>query len=99
MSRTNGLLLVLLASMLLAGCQHFAATRHKTAAPQPIQISSPGIDAAEPATASASDGTFYVAWVNHEMKQADVMLTHFNADGEMSAPPVRVNRQPGVATA
>jgi hypothetical protein len=70
---------------------------HKPAGP--VQISAPGIDAAEPATAAAADGTFYVAWVNHDAKQADVMLVHFNHDGAMQGAPVRVNRQQGVATA
>lgn len=83
----------------LAGCSHIAATREAAAPPQPIEISAPGIDAAEPATATAPDGTFYVAWVNHEAKQADVMLAHFNNKAEMQGAPVRVNRQPGVATA
>src|SRR6185369_4323805 len=91
--------LLITLALALAGCQHLAATRHEPAAPQPVQISAPGIDAAEPATASASDGTFYVAWGNHELKQADVMLTRFSADGETLSPSVRVNRQAGAATA
>jgi hypothetical protein len=37
---------------------------------------------AEPATAVAVDGAFYVAWVNHDAKQADIMLAHFNHKGE-----------------
>ncbi len=64
-----------------------------------VQLSEPGVDAAEPVTASAGDGTFYVAWVNHEAKKADVMLARFNSDGEMQGSPVRVNRNQGVATA
>jgi hypothetical protein len=64
-----------------------------------VQISAPGIDAAEPVTATAGDGTFYVAWVNHDAKQADVMLARFNHDGAMHGAPARVNRQQGVATA
>ena len=68
-------------------------------APRAMQISAPGVDAAEPATASAADGTFYVAWVNHDAKQADVMIARFAADGQMQGSPVRVNREPGVATA
>ena len=92
-------LLLCVALLALAGCSHVAATREAAAPPQPIQISAPGIDAAEPATATAPDGTFYVAWVNHEAKQADVMLAHFNNKAEMQGSPVRVNRQPGVATA
>ena len=89
----------MLALIALAGCNHIAATREPAKPPQSIQISAPGIDAAEPATAAAGDGAFYVAWVNHDAKQADVMLAHFNNKAEMQGSPVRVNRQPGVATA
>ena len=67
--------------------------------PQGLQISAKGVDAAEPATAAAPDGTFYVAWVNHDAKQADIMLGHFTHDGEALGSPVRVNQQAGVATA
>jgi hypothetical protein len=91
-------LLLCVAVLAFAGCNHVAATREPVK-PQPIQISAPGIDAAEPATATAPDGTFYVAWVNHDAKNADVMLAHFNNKAEMQGAPVRVNRQPGVATA
>src|SRR6185369_11966460 len=93
------LILVLVALLVFAGCSHIAATREPVAPPQPIQISAPGVDAAEPATATAPDGTFYVAWVNHDAKNADVMLAHFNNKAERQGAPVRVNRQPGVATA
>ena len=93
------LLIIGVALTALAGCSHIAATREPVAPPQPVQISAPGIDAAEPATATAGDGTFYVAWVNHDAKQADLMLAHFNNKAEMQGSAVRVNRQPGVATA
>jgi hypothetical protein len=96
MLRIIGLLLS--ATLLLASCQKMAATREKTAAP-PIQISAPGVDAAEPATAAAADGVFYVAWVNHDAKQADVMLARFNHNGEMQGAWVRVNSEAGAATA
>jgi hypothetical protein len=99
MSQTKTLGILLLAILVFAGCNHIAATREPVTSLQPIQISASGIDAAEPATATASDGTFYVAWVNHDAKQADVMLAHFNHNAEMQGAPVRVNRQPGVATA
>jgi len=89
--------------VLVAGCNHstrrWLAVEKPVGPPPPIQISSPGIDAAEPATATAPDGTFYVCWVNHDAKQADVMLAHLNADGETQGAPVRVNKEPGVATA
>ena len=84
------------AVVLLAGCERVTLEEE---APQAAQISAPGIDAAEPVTAAAPDGSFYVAWVNHDAKQADVMLAHFDGDGKMRGSPVRVNRQPGVATA
>lgn len=92
------LLIIGVALIAFAGCSHVAATR-EPAPPQPVQISASGVDAAEPATATAADGTFYVAWVNHDAKQADVMLAHFNNKAEMQGAPVRVNRQPGAATA
>ena len=87
------LLIFLSALLLLAGC------KHQVNKPQPLQISANGVDAAEPATASAPDGSFYVAWVNHDAKQADVMLAHFNTDGVQQGSAVRVNREQGVATA
>lgn len=91
-------LLIGLALLAFAGCKHVAATRD-AAPPQPVQISAVGVDAAEPATAVAADGSFYIAWVNHDAKQADVMLAHFNHKGEPLTAPMRVNRQPGAATA
>ncbi|HKR14991.1 MAG TPA: sialidase family protein [Pyrinomonadaceae bacterium] len=69
------------------------------AAPAPLQLSADGVDAAEPTTAVGSDGSFYVAWVNHEAKQADVMLGRFDAHGKAAGTPVRVNPQAGIATA
>lgn len=92
--------LILLATVaLFAGCQH-QWTNGATADPtKPLQISANGVDAAEPATAAASDGTFYVAWVNHDAKQADVMLARFNHEGAQQGAAVRVNQQAGVATA
>ena len=94
--------------LLLLGLLFFAARTVKNRTSQEeglapavkaVQISAPGIDAAEPATASAADGTFYVAWVNHDAKKADVMLARFNPDGAMQGSPVRVNRRESVATA
>lgn len=88
--------------LLVSGCQRLIATQGTIPdAPPPaaVQISPPGVDAAEPVTASAADGSFYVAWVNHDGKQADVMIANFSSNGEMRGTPVRVNRQVGVATA
>lgn len=83
----------------LTGCKHLATRGAVKDKPQPIQLSDSGIDAAEPAIAPAHDGSFYVAWVNHDAKQADVMLARFNHAGEIQGPAVRVNRQAGAATA
>lgn len=93
------LILILSATFLTAGCQQLAATHDASTSMQPVQISAPGIDAAEPATAAAEDGGFYVAWVNHDTKQADVILARFNDKGAMQGSPVRVNRATGAATA
>ena len=58
------------------------------------------MDAAEPVTATAPDGGFYVAWVNHNANsQSDVMLARFDQEGAASGSAVRVNQQAGVATA
>ena len=88
--------------LLLTGCKHLStrgAETGKAGPPQPFQISANGVDAAEPSTASAPDGSFYVAWVNHDAKQADVMIARFNGEGVQQGSAVRVNRQQGVATA
>jgi hypothetical protein len=103
MSQTNRLVLLLPLLLLVSGCQRLIATqgtKPSGSAPSPaVQISAPGVDAAEPVTASAADGSFYVAWVNHDAKQADVMIANFGSNGEMRGVPVRVNRQAGGATA
>ena len=94
------LLIFLTTLLLLAGCKHQTTSQGaEVNKPQPLQISANGVDAAEPATASVPDGTFYVAWVNHDAKQADVMLAHFNSEVVQQGPAVRVNREQGVATA
>ena len=105
MQLTNRLIILILPALLcVAGCKHLTVTPEVEAqktigTPPSMQISASGVDAAEPATATASDGTFYVAWVNHDAKQADVMLARFNTEGAMQGLPARVNRQQGVATA
>ncbi len=94
--------IALAAVLFSTGCKHLAtrgASIEKAGPPQPVQISARGIDAAEPVIAAARDGSFYVAWVNHDAKQADVMLARFNNAGEIQGSPVRVNKQAGAATA
>ncbi|HEX2268032.1 MAG TPA: sialidase family protein, partial [Pyrinomonadaceae bacterium] len=98
---TIGVLSVVVCSLFLSGCNHSTATEATTAnvAAAPHKLSADGADAAEPTAAVASDGSFYVAWVNHEAKNADVMLARFDAHGKASGAPVRVNPQAGTATA
>ena len=64
-----------------------------------VLVSAEGVDAAEPATGVAPDGSFYVAWVNHEPNNgADVMIGRYHP-GKTPPAPVRVNPEAGVATA
>jgi hypothetical protein len=64
-----------------------------------VLVSAEGVDAAEPATAVAPDGSFYVAWVNHAPEnRADVMIGRYEP-GKTPGPSVRVNPEAGTATA
>lgn len=92
--------------ILLAGCaqppkQEMEASNAPATNPQkPVRVSAENTDAAEPWVAAAPDGTAYVAWVEHrENKEADVMLTHLDREGQTKAAPVRVNPKAGEATA
>jgi len=101
--RAMGILSIFL--LLLSGCTHSstapAATGTELAGvSQVVRISAADEDAAEPAIAASRDGSIYVAWVSHGSKlQADVMMAHFTSDGTMQGSAVRVNSQPGIATA
>lgn len=91
---------VLVSLVLVTGCHRFAADASRATAFQPVQISAPDVDAAEPVTATAPDGGFYVAWVNHNANsKSDVMLAHYDSEGATASSPVMVNEQAGVATA
>ncbi len=69
-------------------------------APQPLRISAENTDAAEPAVATARDGSAYVAWVEHRAEgQSDVLLKKISPDGTQASVPVRVNPEAGLATA
>lgn len=105
---TNKSLTIICAALLLftAGCAQQSKQKSEATAPQAssdntlIRVSAENADAAEPALATAPDGTAYVAWVEHrENKEADVMLAHLDSEGKMNSAPVRVNPQPGAATA
>ena len=67
---------------------------------EPVRVSGVGVDAAEPAVAAASDGSFYLAWVEHHAHGGgDVMLAAFAATGESNGPAIRVNPTAGAAGA
>lgn len=76
-----------------------ALTAHAPLSAPLVLVSTEGVDAAEPATAVAPDGSFYVAWVNHTPEnRADVMIGRYEP-GKTPAAAVRVNPQAGTATA
>lgn len=92
--------------LFLTGCAQSSKQKTETSvtpssdAIKPLRVSAENADAAEPALATASDGTAYVVWVEHrENKEADVMLAHLDSEGRMSSASVRVNPQEGSATA
>jgi hypothetical protein len=86
--------------LFVSGCTRFAADASRAATFQPVQISAPEVDAAEPVTVSAPNGGFYVAWVNHKPNsKSDVMLARFDQNGAASGSAVRVNQTEGVVTA
>ena len=97
---TIGVLYIAL-SLFLSACNR--STARETTAPtltSPlVLVSADGVDAAEPATGVAPDGSFYVAWVNHEPNnRADVMIGRYEP-GKAPAQAVRVNPEAGTATA
>src|SRR5687768_4976284 len=85
----------------LCSCNRLKANRVSTpvlSSPL-VLVSTEGVDAAEPATGVAPDGSFYVAWVNHEPNnRADVMIGRYEP-GKTPAAAVRVNPDAGTATA
>lgn len=85
--------------LFVSACNRSTAHEAAKTTPAPVQLSAQGVDAAEPVTAVNPDGSFYVAWVNHEKTQGDVMLARFDAQGKRLWEPVRVNPQAGNATA
>jgi hypothetical protein len=96
---------LILISGCISGCMRSTAELKAGGPPlavltQSIQVSPPNENASEPAIASAPDGSVYVAWVNHgPSRQADVMIARINSNGERQSSAVRVNSEPGVATA
>jgi hypothetical protein len=93
-------ILCLVLSALFTACNRSTAREASAPLTSPlVRVSAEGVDAAEPVAASAPDGSFYVAWVNHEPNnRGDVMIGRFDP-GKTPAAPVRVNPEPGSATA
>ena len=92
--------LITLFVLSVAGCKSNATPNKSSVSTQPIRVSSAGGSAAEPAIAATSEGKVFVVWVDHgQDRKADVMLGRFTSDGQMQDSPVRVNPQPGGATA
>ncbi|HEX8137303.1 MAG TPA: sialidase family protein [Pyrinomonadaceae bacterium] len=66
----------------------------------PVRVSPEQSDAAEPVVAAASDGTAYIAWVEHRpRKEADLLVARLDREANSVGPPVRVNPRGGEATA
>lgn len=98
--------ILLLVVGLLAACKQTVDPGNRTRKAalsdltQRIRVSSVDANAAEPAIATSPDGSVYVVWVEHGPKgAADVMIARFMSDGRRKDSPVRVNPQPGMATA
>nr|MDQ3821373.1 glycoside hydrolase [Acidobacteriota bacterium] len=90
--------------MILAGCAQQQAKKTENSSQttellKPVRVSAENTDAAEPAVATARDGTAFVAWVEHREAEADVMLARLDGGVGMKSAPVRVNSQAGAATA
>src|SRR5262249_23349354 len=93
-------ILMLAVSFTFYGCgRKNEAQQPLSRASQPIRLSNEMSDASEPAIAVSNDGTVYVAWVEHRNNEADVMVARLNHDSRLEGSPVRVNSQPGIATA
>ena len=107
MKKTAITVLLALSMLSLSGCAREAKEVVETG-PQPppvnslkpVRVSADGTDAAEPTVASGTNGSIFVAWVEHRQnKEADVMLAELDGEGQMKLAPVRVNPQAGTATA
>jgi hypothetical protein len=84
--------------VIVAGCTKRSATLTGNFGP-PQLISPAEANASEPVLATTKDGDAYVVWVEHRGKDADVMLKHFNGEGQALGAPIRVNAKAGQATA
>jgi hypothetical protein len=97
--KKSALIISLFASLVFAAaCSKRPGTASRNSgAPQRLSTNDAG--ASEPAVAAGMDGTVYVVWIEHRGKDADVMLKRLNNTGESLSDPIRINPQPGQATA
>ncbi len=96
MRRNQIVLFCMLVALLSSGCTNQARQSRNLV----IRVSGADKDAAEPAMAAASDGSVYLAWVDHDANgAADVMLAAFDASGKSRGPASRINPTAGEAKA
>ena len=83
-------MLCVLLAFAVSGCTR----QGQSGQPEAVRVSGVDVDAAEPAIATASDGTVYVAWVEHHPDGgADIMLDRFDTTGKSKGSEVRINPQ------
>lgn len=102
----NFLYVLLLVVILTVGCRQtettakIPTTKNDEVKTTAMRVSVAGTDAAEPAIAADSDGSFYVLYVAHEAeKSADIFLQKFDSQRKAIGERVRVNPNSGEATA
>jgi hypothetical protein len=97
-----GAALLVIAAIISWGCTRKLSTPANvtlSGLSQPLRLSADDGEAAESAVATSPSGGAYAVWINHRKTEADVMLARIATDGHIEGAPVRVNPQPGVATA
>jgi hypothetical protein len=100
--RTVIIAMLACAALLASACARYfnKGSAAVTQMSQPVRVSTETGDAAEPVVAAASDGTAYVAWVEHRAhKESDVFVAQLDREGRAIHEPVRVNAKAGEATA
>lgn len=61
-----------------------------------INVSTPDLNAAEPAIAAGVEGTIFIVWVEHRTNnEADVMIRQYDSKGQPKSEPLRINPQAG----
>ena len=89
-------ILCLALSVFLSACNR--STASEATAPMLssplVRVSADGVDAAEPTMGVAPDGSFYLAWVNHEPNnRADVMIGRYEPGKHRRRPCALIRKQ------